>query len=87
MWSLCCNKNLPSLTCSDQTAPNNPRMSCPSLNILHEDTAAKSLRDSGLVSSAILMDAGTSDDLYQGFNYNLGLKERYVVRRSYVHRL
>ena len=53
-------------------------MSCPSRNILHEDTAAKSLRDSGLVSSAILKDEGTSDDLYQGFNYMDRLEDDLV---------
>ena len=48
------------------------------MRILHEDTAAKSLRDSGLVSSAILKDEGTSDDLYQGFNYMDRLEDDLV---------
>ena len=48
------------------------------MRILHEDTAAKSLRDSGLVSSAIWKDEGTSDYLYQGFNYMDRLEDDLV---------
>ena len=43
-------------------------MSCPSLNVLHAAIAANTFRDRGEVSSAILTDEGTPDDLDERFN-------------------